>query len=73
MLDDDFVETLVIDNGTWMCRAGWAGADSARAYCRTVIGKYDGRKVCNNEFTLQDILSLDLFLILANRLFIKGC
>ena len=49
MSDDDCTEALVIDNGTWMCRAGWAGDDSARAYCRPIIGEYDGRKCFDYE------------------------
>lgn len=46
MSDDEVDQALVIDNGTWMCRAGWAGDDTARAYVRTVVGEKDGSKVC---------------------------
>jgi actin-related protein len=35
---DDGIEPLVIDNGTWMIKAGNAGDKTARVYVRTMIG-----------------------------------
>ena len=32
-------DVLVIDNGSWMIRAGFAGADSARAIFPSVVGR----------------------------------
>ena len=43
--EDDCTEALVIDNGTWMCKAGWAGDKTARAYVPTVIGEDSGSQV----------------------------
>lgn len=40
------IEPVVIDNGSWMCKAGFAGDKTARAYERTVIG--DGT-VCSGK------------------------
>lgn len=40
------IEPIVIDNGSWMCKAGFAGDKTARAYERTVIG--DGT-VCSGK------------------------
>ena len=49
MSDEDSTEALVIDNGTWMCRAGWSGDGTARAYCRPIVGEYEGRKYFDYE------------------------
>ena len=43
--EDDCVGRLVVDNGTWMCKAGWSGDKTARAYVPTIIGEKQGSEV----------------------------
>ena len=38
-------DRLVVDNGTWMCKAGWSGDKTARAYVPTIIGERHGSEV----------------------------
>ena len=38
MCDNDLV-TLVVDNGSLLCKAGFAGDDAPRAVFRSVVGK----------------------------------
>lgn len=35
---DDGVAALVVDNGSWTCKAGFAGDDAPRAVLSTVVG-----------------------------------
>jgi actin beta/gamma 1 len=37
----DEVRALVIDNGSGMCKAGFAGDDAPRAVFPTVVGRYN--------------------------------
>ncbi|XP_053391966.1 actin-like [Mercenaria mercenaria] len=55
---DDNLEVVVIDNGTWMIKAGYAGDKTARAYERTVIGT-DVAEEGNSQH--KDGVSMKLF------------
>ena len=39
MADDDDFTTLVIDNGSSMCKAGFAGEDAPRVAFRSIVGR----------------------------------
>ena len=45
MCDDD-VAALVIDNGSGMCKAGFAGDDAPRAVFPSIVGR-PRHQVCN--------------------------
>ena len=38
-MDDDDVAALVIDNGSGMCKAGFAGDDAPRAVFPSIVGR----------------------------------
>merc|ERR1712038_1809693 len=44
MCDDDEVQALVVDNGSGMCKAGFAGDDAPRSVFPSIVGrpKYEG-------------------------------
>merc|ERR1711953_1069132 len=44
MCGDDDVQALVVDNGSGMCKAGFAGDDAPRSVFPSIVGrpKYDG-------------------------------
>ena len=46
MCDDD-VAALVIDNGSGMCKAGFAGDDAPRAVFPSIVGR-PRHQVCNH-------------------------
>ena len=60
---DDCLDAVVIDNGTWMIKAGYASGKTAQAYERTVVGRnatgLDGNlfKVCNTDHKETNIFS----------------
>ena len=55
---DNDLDAVVIDNGTWMVKAGFAGDKTARAYVRTMIGTDN----VSHSFTLlHDCLCYTLF------------
>ena len=39
MADDEDVQALVVDNGSGMCKAGFAGDDAPRAVFPSIIGR----------------------------------
>ena len=39
MCDDEEVAALVVDNGSGMCKAGFAGDDAPRAVFPSIIGR----------------------------------
>ena len=39
MADDEDVQALVVDNGSGMCKAGFAGDDAPRAVCPSIVGR----------------------------------
>ena len=44
---------IVIDNGSWQCRAGWAGEDAPRLAFRNIIAKIRGKKVRCSHVTVM--------------------
>ena len=38
-VDDDEVQALVVDNGSGMCKAGFAGDDAPRAVFPSIVGR----------------------------------
>jgi actin-related protein len=53
MCDDD-VSALVVDNGSGMCKAGFAGDDAPRAVFASVVGRprYQARKKTKSHVIL---------------------
>ena len=39
MADDEDVQALVVDNGSGMCKAGFAGDDATRAVFPSIVGR----------------------------------
>jgi actin len=39
-MDDDDIAALVVDNGSGMCKAGFAGEEAPRAVYPSIIGNY---------------------------------
>ena len=39
MADDEDVQALVVDNGSGMCKAGFAGDDAPRAVFPSIVGR----------------------------------
>ena len=44
MADDEEIAALVVDNGSGMCKAGFAGDDAPRSVFPSLIGR--ARQVC---------------------------
>ena len=56
MCDDD-VAALVIDNGSGMCKAGFAGDDAPRAVFPSIVGR-PRHQVCNLNFNFLNLCIL---------------
>ena len=73
MCDDD-VAALVIDNGSGMCKAGFAGDDAPRAVFPSVVGRprhqvqLDLHTSCFFKSALYSSLDFPLFLPLGKDL-----
>jgi actin beta/gamma 1 len=52
MCDDQDVAALVIDNGSGMCKAGFAGDDAPRAVFPSIVGR--PRHQVNTQFSTLD-------------------
>ena len=55
MCDDD-IAALVVDNGSGMCKGGFAGDDAPRAVFPSIVGR-PRHKVCNNNQVSSVLLS----------------
>lgn len=49
MGDDEEVAALVVDNGSGMCKAGFAGDDAPRAVFPSIVGR-PRHQVCEFKF-----------------------
>ena len=51
------VAALVVDNGSGMCKAGFAGDDAPRAVFPSIVGRprHKGVMVCARRFTLRSL------------------
>ena len=47
-MDDGDVAALVVDNGSGMCKAGFAGDDAPRAVFPSIVGR-PRHQVCENN------------------------
>ncbi|XP_052759786.1 uncharacterized protein LOC128202738 isoform X2 [Mya arenaria] len=50
---DGDIEPVVVDLGTWMCKAGYAGDKTAQAYERTLVAKAQPDQLCFGTAALQ--------------------
>lgn len=57
MCDDD-VAALVVDNGSGMCKAGFAGDDAPRAVFPSIVGRPRHQVGQNNDFFSFRIIHL---------------
>ena len=81
MCDDD-VAALVVDNGSGMCKAGFAGDDAPRAVFPSIVGR-PRHQVCNfillqNSYLVSSICRdiaknsyINLYLILESARYFK--
>ena len=60
MCDED-VAALVVDNGSGMCKAGFAGDDAPRAVFPSIVGR-PRHQVCIKLYLRQRINNQDFFL-----------
>ena len=51
MADDDEINAIVLDNGSGMCKAGFAGDDAPRAVFPSIVGR--PRQRCAASFFLR--------------------
>ena len=56
MCDDDEVCALVVDNGSGMCKAGFAGDDAPRAVFPSIVGR--PRHQVRQSHILQAVLGI---------------
>jgi hypothetical protein len=67
MCDDEDVQALVVDNGSGMCKAGFAGDDAPRAVFPSIVGrpKHPGIMVGmdSGSIYLHSQLMLNLLLV----------
>ena len=68
MCDDD-VAALVIDNGSGMCKAGFAGDDAPRAVFPSIVGR-PRHQVSVYEYKTYECLQTNQKLKPINRLFV---
>ena len=47
MADDDEINAIVLDNGSGMCKAGFAGDDAPRAVFPSIVGRPRQRCGCD--------------------------
>lgn len=61
MCDDD-VAALVVDNGSGMCKAGFAGDDAPRAVFPSIVGRprHQVRKLQFFQMKIREIMSFGL-------------
>jgi len=78
---DDEVAALVIDNGSGMCKAGFAGDDAPRAVFPSIVGRprhqvstggWAGALSHSSKFPRPSSLSLPLFIFPSSRFFGGG-
>lgn len=58
---DDEVAALVVDNGSGMCKAGFAGDDAPRAVFPSIVGR--PRHQVNIKQNLEVILFINIMII----------
>ena len=51
MGDEDDVAALVVDNGSGMCKAGFAGDDASRAVFLSIVGRPRHQVSTNSAYT----------------------
>ena len=69
MADDD-VQALVVDNGSGMCKAGFAGDDAPRAVFPSIVGRPKHPGVSNFLFCWQN--SPLIFIVLHHPILDHG-
>lgn len=60
MCDDD-VAALVIDNGSGMCKAGFAGDDAPRAVFPSIVGRPRYQVQKNIVYLIDELSELNLY------------
>ena len=68
MADED-VAALVVDNGSGMCKAGFAGDDAPRAVFPSIVGR-PRHQVCNTYYQSieHQIMKCEIHNLLSNDL-----
>lgn len=60
-MGDEEIAALVVDNGSGMCKAGFAGDDAPRAVFPSIVGRPRHQVCWMSSYLFQSCFSLDIY------------